>query len=116
MSEEQIQCARRTSNKRFSSAHSSSSQACLVLRRWNCAGVANAYVADQCKYRHCALCELWRLALLIPLEFTGEYSATARRAAVTHTRGGANLNCTSEILEIFSHPSTAYRQLNVCVQ
>jgi hypothetical protein len=57
-----------------------------------------------------------RLAPLIPLEFTGEYSATARRAAVTRVRGGANLNCTSQLRAIFSHPYTAYRQLKFCVQ
>jgi hypothetical protein len=57
-----------------------------------------------------------RLAPPIPLEFTGEYTATARSAAVTRVRGGANLKCTSQLREIFSHPLTMYRQLKVCVQ
>jgi hypothetical protein len=57
-----------------------------------------------------------RLAPLIPLEFTGEYSATARRTAVTRVRGGVNLNCTSQLRVILSHPCTAYRQLKFCVQ
>jgi hypothetical protein len=57
-----------------------------------------------------------RLVPLISLEFTGEYSATARRAAVTRVRGGANLNCASQLREIVSHPCTAYRQLKFCVQ
>jgi hypothetical protein len=52
-----------------------------------------------------------RLAPLIPLECTGECSATARRAAVTCVRDGANLNCTSQLRTIFSHPCTAYLQL-----
>jgi hypothetical protein len=50
------------------------------------------------------------------LECTGEYSATAMRAAVTRVRRGRNLNCTFQILAIFSHPCTAYRQLQFCVQ
>jgi hypothetical protein len=51
-----------------------------------------------------------------PSECTGEYSSTARRAAVTCVRGGANLNRTFQIWTIFSHPCTAYRQLKFCVQ
>jgi hypothetical protein len=49
------------------------------------------------------------LAKLIQFECTREYSATARRAAVTRVRGGANLNCTSQLRAIFSHPCTSYR-------
>jgi hypothetical protein len=51
-----------------------------------------------------------------PFECTGEYSVTARRAAVTRMRGGANLNCTFKIWSIFSHPCTAYRQLKFFIQ
>jgi hypothetical protein len=36
--------------------------------------------------------------LRTPLEWTGEYSATARRAAVKHVRGGANLNFTFQLI------------------
>jgi hypothetical protein len=50
------------------------------------------------------------------LECIGEYSATARPAAVTRVRGGANLNCTFQIWAIFSHSCTAYRQLKFCFQ
>jgi hypothetical protein len=57
-----------------------------------------------------------RLVPLIPSEFTEEYSATARRAAVTRVHGGENLNCTSQIRAIFFAPCTAYRQLECCVQ
>jgi hypothetical protein len=45
-----------------------------------------------------------------------EYSTTARRAAVTRVRGGANLSCTSQLRAVFLHPCTAYRQLQFCVQ
>jgi hypothetical protein len=54
--------------------------------------------------------------LRTPFECTGEYNATARRAAVTRVRGGANLKCTFQIWAIFSHPCTSYRQLKFCVQ
>jgi hypothetical protein len=51
-----------------------------------------------------------------PFGCAGEYSATARRAAVTRVRGGANLNCKFEIQIIFSLRYTAYRQLKFCRQ
>jgi hypothetical protein len=57
-----------------------------------------------------------RLSPLTPLECTGENSSTARRAAITRVRGGANLNCTVQLRAIFSHPCTAYQQLEFCVQ
>jgi hypothetical protein len=36
-----------------------------------------------------------------PIECTGEYSATARRAAVTRVRSGAFLNCKFQIGQFF---------------
>jgi hypothetical protein len=50
-----------------------------------------------------------RLATLTPLECSGENRSTARRG------GAANLNSTSQIRAIFSHPCTAYRQ-QFCVK
>jgi hypothetical protein len=45
-----------------------------------------------------------RLVPLVPLEFTGQYSATTRRAAVTRVRGGANMNCMCQLRAIFFAP------------
>jgi hypothetical protein len=64
---------------------------CLVVKLAVCVTVLKSFTA------------LSAFGLCSPLECTGEYSATTRRAAVMRMRCGSNLNCSIQLWAVFSH-------------